>query len=182
MTIALAYTEATRVAVGITLSALPAPALGTVTATAQRSRDGGIAWTTVRGLAESATLAGVTTPYARVDDYEFAPDILNTYRYGTVQSVVDTFTRTVGAGGWGTADTLNVWTGTATQLSVSAGLGRVTHDAANQTVTARLAAAPNVGDFTAEVTLGQPWSPRLPPSTPAWWCAGSTPTTCTSAA
>ena len=55
-------------------------------------------------------------------------------------SVNDSFTRTVGSGGWGTG-----WTGTASQQSVNGSVGLISHDAANQSVIV-LANSPSSAD------------------------------------
>lgn len=58
----------------------------------ERSTDGGVSWTTVRG-ATNITDAGVTVVY----DYEYEPNTLNEYRL-IAPAISDTFERTTGPG------------------------------------------------------------------------------------
>lgn len=79
---------------------------GAVTGIIQRSTDG-VVWRTVRGgidmeIDGSGNLADV-------DDCEFAPEVQNDYRAGTVQEIVDTFGRTESGDWGGVSDTAHVW-------------------------------------------------------------------------
>jgi hypothetical protein len=151
MSLAVTY-DGTPDAVEIAVTGLPDLDNAPVTAIVQRSTDGGITWTTVRGMAEAEIAAGALSVYPSAD-YEFRPDLgEHTYRAGISQTFADAFARTVAAGGWGTSDSGAVWTGAASQLSVATGFGKVIHDAANQTVTAELAAL-SFADFTLDATL-----------------------------
>jgi len=153
VSIGLTYDESTVDAVEIAVTGLPVLTAGTATAIVQRSWDGGIRWTTVRGLAE-ATISGAGAMVAYPSrDYEFRPGYEHTYRAGLVQEIVDTFTRTVASGGWGTADSGAVWTGTASQQSVASGRGVIIHDSAGQTIAPRLAGYPTLDDFTLTATI-----------------------------
>lgn len=152
MSLAVTY-DGTPDAVEIAVTGLPQLTNVAPTAIVQRSTDGGITWTTVRGLAEATITAGALVAYPSAD-YEFRPDLgQHTYRAGLAQTVVDAFDRTVAAGGWGTASSGAVWTGTASQLSVASGVGKVIHDAAGQTVTASLDGFSTLSDFTLQATL-----------------------------
>lgn len=75
--IALAY-DGQLSRVRVTGSALEA---GSSTAKLERSTDG-IRWTTVRGAGELAVTAGLELELP-ADDYEFVPDVANTYRLTT---------------------------------------------------------------------------------------------------
>lgn len=81
-----------------------------------------------------------------------------TYRASAPMTVVlyDTYTRTVGAGGWGTATSGETWTGSASQLSVNGTTGLVTHDAANQSIFASVDPGANVANVLLRGTVRVP--------------------------
>lgn len=149
MTVTLTQSVADVPPVTVAVAGLPAVSEGTVTGIVQRSTDGGIRWTTVRGLAEAETTAGAT---ADVDDYEFRPDVVNTYRAGTVQEIVDTFGRTE-TDEWGDATTGQTWDAANAAFDVAAGVGTVLHAAANTTFATYIDDPDDVGDVETSVSL-----------------------------
>lgn len=108
----------------------------------QRSDDG-VRWTTVRGAVDADIDASGNL--ASISDYEFRAGVLNDYRGGTMQTVVDTFTRTV-ASALGTADTGQAYDGSGAAFSVGTGRASFLHSGANTTNTARLSAPTDAGD------------------------------------
>ncbi|RAO26466.1 hypothetical protein PSN13_06494 [Micromonospora saelicesensis] len=120
----------------------------------QRSTDQ-VRWVTVRGGAEVTPVAGT----ARLDDYEFAPDVVNRYRV-LGPAVWDAFGRTASSG-WGTADSGQAWVtsgGSASDFSVSAGVGRHSVGTVNALRHSLIDIGSTDGTITVDVTnpLGSP--------------------------
>ena len=98
-------------------------------------------------MAEATVTAGAV---GTTDDWEFAPDVVNTYRAGLNQEIVDTFTRTVSSS-WGDADTGQTWSGSGSSYSTDGSKALVTHSSANTTIVQTLATPTNVADSTLNV-------------------------------
>lgn len=114
-------------------------------------------WTGVRGGYPAGPIGGTFT----VDDYEFTPNVLNSYRIRT-DFVYDAFGRTSVAS-WGNADSGQAWTytaggGAAANWAVNGGTGKYTMaDAVNIQPFMRLAGMTQIVDFDlySDVILSQ---------------------------
>ena len=148
MSVTLVYDEATRTAVTVDATGLPAVGFGDVTAIVQRSTDA-VRYRTVRGLAEAVLSAGAIP---ETYDWEFGADVLNTYRAGLNEEAVDTYTRSV-ASGWGTTDTGQAWTASGSQYSVDGAKALITHTAASTVYDASLPSPASVGDCRLQLAL-----------------------------
>lgn len=152
MTITLTQTDSTRPPVMVAVTALPvvdSEAAGTVTGIVQRSTDG-VAYTTVRGMVDmDPDGSGVL---ATVSDYEFRPGVVNTYRAGTVQQVVATFTGSASSA-WVNADTGQVWDAANAAFNTGSGFGTILHSAANTSFSTLLSALTDMGDLDMRVTF-----------------------------
>lgn len=116
--------------------------LDLATGIVQRSTDG-VRWATVRGAIDAEIdSAGELTDIA---DYEFRPGVVNDYRGGTIQAIVDTFTRTV-ASALGTADTGQTYDGSGSPFSVGSGRASFLHAAADSSNTAHVSSPVDAGD------------------------------------
>jgi hypothetical protein len=114
----------------------------------QRSTDG-VRWATVRGAIDAEIdSAGELTDIA---DYEFRPGVVNDYRGGTIQAIVDTFTRTV-ASALGTADTGQTYDGSGSPFSVGSGRASFLHAAADSSNTAHVSSPVDAGDVDLTCT------------------------------
>lgn len=118
----------------------------------ERSTDG-IAWTAVRGAAPGEQSGGAFA----VDDYEFPPGVLVTYRARTDVGFVaasDSFTRTV-ADSWGTADVGGAWAHTGAVANFDVAATFATYTGASALNTFEAASLP-IGaidvDVTADIT------------------------------
>lgn len=69
-------------------------------------------------------------PAIVVDDYEFRPGVVNTYRAGLMQEIADTFTGT-GASTWGTATTGHTWDTANAAFNKGSGAATIVHASAN---------------------------------------------------
>ncbi|MEV0726001.1 hypothetical protein AB0I37_24885 [Micromonospora purpureochromogenes] len=114
-----------------------------------------VRWSTVRGGAELTPSAGT----ARLDDYEFSPDVVNYYRvFGP--SVWDAFGRTASSS-WGTADSGQVWAtsgGSASDYSVDGGVGKHSLGTVNVLRHSLIDIGSTDGTITVDITnpLGAP--------------------------
>ncbi|OLT46492.1 hypothetical protein BJF85_16750 [Saccharomonospora sp. CUA-673] len=117
----------------------------------ERSTDG-IRWRTVRG----GDAVGVSAGMARLDDYEFAGNVPNTYRASVLgTTTVDTFDRTV-SDGWGTADGGQDWSTTdAAAFDVADGAGTVAVAEAGTDYWATLDLITADADITVDVSFSE---------------------------
>lgn len=145
MTLTVTQGDITRPPLQLVTTGLPvvsSAGTGLVTGVIQRSRDN-IRWTDVRGAVD-AEIDG-SGNLANVNDYEFAPEVLNRYRAGTMQEIVDTFTGTA-VDSWGTADTAQVWDAANAAFDKTGGAATILHSAANSTFSTLLGTPTDAGD------------------------------------
>jgi hypothetical protein len=152
VTVTLTQTDATRPPVGVAVTALPVvdtEAAGSITGIVQRSTDG-VRWTTVRGMVDMA-LDGSGNLTA-IDDYEFRPGVVNTYRAGTMQQVAAIFAGSASSA-WVNASTGQVWDAANAAFNTTGGFGTILHSAANTTFTTLLSALTDMGDMDLKITF-----------------------------
>lgn len=120
----------------------------------ERSTDG-VRWRTVRG-GESVDVQSGT---ARLDDYEFAGNVANTYRASVLgTTTVDTFDRTVSEG-WGTADGGQDWDTSHTDTTVfdvADGAGTIAVAEVGADYWATLDLVTTDADITVDVSFSEP--------------------------
>lgn len=153
MTLTVTQADIARPPVAVALTALPVvdtPAAGSVTGIVQRSSNGGVAWTTVRGMIDMSLdgSGNVTT----TNDYEFEPGEDNDYRGGVMQEVVATFSATA-TDSWPAASTGQTWDAANAAFDAAGGLGTILHASANTTFTTLLSAPTDMGDARVGVTF-----------------------------
>lgn len=152
MTITLTQTDATAPPVTVAVTGFPVvdtEAAGAITALVQRSADG-VKYTTVRGMIDMAPDG--SGALATVDDYEFRPGVVNTYRAGTMQEVASIFGGSA-ASAWANATTGQVWDAANAAFNEAGGFGTILHSAANSEFSTKLSALTDMGDMDMGVTF-----------------------------
>lgn len=91
-------------------------------------------------------------PVVVVDDYEFRPGVVNTYRAGLMQQIADTFTGT-GVSTWGTATTLQTWDTANAAFNKSLGVATIVHASANTEFQALISSPSDIGDCRMSATV-----------------------------
>lgn len=169
MTLVVTQPDISRPPLHLVTGGLPvvaSPAEGAVTGIIQRSTDG-IRWVTVRGAVDMEI--DISGDVASVDDYEFRPGVLNRYRAGVMQEVVDTFGRTESHEWGGPTDTGHEWSTFGTAMGVVlqgvAGAYASTPDHATLDITGDL-------DLRIDLTIDD-WSPAAAGVLIAKWVEGT---------
>jgi hypothetical protein len=111
-------------------------------------------WTTVRGGTQVTVTAGSMAP---VDDYEFAPDVLNYYRVTPFDAglMTDTFTRST-SNGWGTATSGQTWShpnSTVSNFSTNGTKGLVSVGTVTTYRRCEPSPSPTMTDFNLKFTV-----------------------------
>lgn len=152
VSITLTQASPTAPPVSVAVTAMPVvdtEAAGAITGIVQRSTDG-VRYTTVRGMIDmEPDGSGVL---ATVDDYEFRPGVVNTYRAGTMQEVASIFGGSA-ASSWANATTGQVWDAANAAFNEAGGFGTILHSAANTEFSTKLSALTDMGDMDMAVTF-----------------------------
>lgn len=152
MTITLTQASPTRPPVSVAVTALPVvdtEAAGAITGIVQRSTDG-VRYTTVRGMIDM--VPNGSGALATVDDYEFRPGVVNTYRAGVMQEVASIFDGSASSA-WANATTGQVWDAANAAFNTAGGFGTILHSAANTEFSTKLSALTSMGDMDMTVTF-----------------------------